>query len=286
MEKRQNRRDFLKKTGVVAGLSQLPLLGWSTGFSTLLSEGVNPAGEFSLLKLDKLLTNYQFPFVDEFSTTSFNTHYSQFNSYGSKAVRAGELSLHSILKGESQQFDFVSSRLANNGIKGRNQIFKYLVSGSVHCETNATLTPQKWKVATKIALSEEESAFGGTGTIGEGKVKSGEIQIQSEAKLIRKQFGNQQLSWKWGLIAVVQKMAEASTLELQFAMLDEFDAVYQNQKLRFRRNARIDCGSDRLIDFKVFELTGDGVLPTVYWVDHLNRTVFVICGMEAFVLGK
>jgi len=286
MEKQQDRRDFLKKAGIVAGLVQLPFVGWSAGFSTLFSEGVKTTKEFSLLKLDKLLTDYQFPFISEFSTTSFSTRYSQYNLYGSNAVRAGELSLHSLINGENLLFDFASSRLANNGIKGRNQIFKYILSGSVQCENNATLSPQKWKVATKIALSEEEAAFGGTGITTEGEVKNGEIRIKSGNKLIRKQYSNNPpLSWKWGLLAVAQKMAEASAPELQFALLDEFDTVYQNQKMRFRRTVKIDCGNDRRIDFKVFELTGDGVLPTVYWVDHLNRTVFVICGMEAFVLN-
>jgi len=52
----------------------------------------------------------------------------------------------------------------------------------------------------------------------------------------------------------------------------------------FRRKVNLDCGNDRLIDFKVFELTGDGVIPAVYWVDNKNRTVFVVSGMEAFIL--
>jgi hypothetical protein len=126
--------------------------------------------------------------------------------------------------------------------------------------------------------------YGGTGIVNNGEIRNGVVCLNTGNKKIRKPLGNTGLSWKWGLIAVVQKMAEDSTTALQFAMLDEFDALFQNQNLKFRRKVTLDCGNNRKIDFKVFELTGDGVLPTVYWVDNMNRTIFVISGMEAYVL--
>ena len=284
MEKMQNRRNFLKKVSVVAGLSQLPLPGWAEGFSTLLNLGVNPGGEFSLLKLEILLPAYQLPLVGKFSTGSFNSQFTHYNLYGNNAIKAGELSLNSDGKGEIRQFDFTSSRLANSGIKERDQIFKYVVSGKVHCQNNMTLSPQKWNVASKISLSDLGEPFGGSGLITAGEVREGELRLNTGGKEIRKSIGKVALSWKWGLIAVAQKMAEESSTELQFAMLDEFDAFYKNQKMQFRRKVNLDCGNDRLIDFKVFELTGDGVIPAVYWVDNKNRTVFVVSGMEAFIL--
>jgi hypothetical protein len=80
-------------------------------------------------------------------------------------------------------------------------------------------------------------------------------------------------------------MAEASMAELQFALLDEFDAIHQHQRMVLRKKVKLDCGVEHPVEFKVFELTGDGVIPTVYWVDNHNRTVFVISGMEAYVLN-
>jgi hypothetical protein len=285
MEKQQNRRNFLKKISVGIGLSQLHYLAWSEGLATLLNEGINPAGEFSLLKLEKLLPDYLFPFVDKFSTGSFKSHYTLFNLYGNAAVKAGELSLSSVSEGIYQKFDFVSSRLANDGIKDRKQIFKYVVSGDIQCKNDITLTPQKWNVSSGI-FQEDGKAYGGTAITSIGKIISGEIQINTGSKIIRKNIDNKALSWKWGLIAVAQRMSEESINEIQFATLDEFDALYKNQKLKFQRKVALDCGSGHILDFKVFHLTGDGVIPTVYWIDNQNRTVFVISGMEACLLYK
>lgn len=284
MEKLHSRRNFLKSAGVIAGLTQLPLMGWASGFSTLLNEGVNPANEFSLLKLEKILSGYKYPFIDQFSTISFEANYKLYNLYGDNAVFSGEFALLSGIKGKNQQFKFSNWRLANNGIKKRNQEFKYIVSGGVQCKNDSTLSPEKWTVSSRIALAEDGPAYAGTGFRNKGAAKNGIISLTTSRKTIKKPYGDMPLSWKWGLPAVVQDMAKESLPELQFAMLDEFDAIYQNQIIRFRRKVTLDCGSNHLLDFKVFELTGDGIIPTVYWVDNMNRTVFVVSGMEASIL--
>lgn len=286
MNKIESRRAFIRKAGMIVGFSQTSFLGWATGFSTLFREGVNPTGEFSLLKLETLLSAYRFPFIDQFSTDSFKSLYMLYNLYGDHAAYAGELSLHSANEGKTRQFFFSVGRQANNGIMNRGKNFKYIVSGDLLCRSDVTFSPEKWNVSSKIALSEDGDAFGGAGLTYTGEVKSGEICLKTGGKSIRKSIDSMPLSWKWGLLAVVQKMAEESLPELQFSMLDEFDAIYKNQKLKFRRKVSLDCGNDHLIAFKVFELTGDGVIPTVYWVDNMNRTVFVISGMEAYVLEE
>jgi len=83
---------------------------------------------------------------------------------------------------------------------------------------------------------------------------------------------------------VAQNMAESNNKELGFSMLNEFDAVGENQKLVFRKKVSLDCGNNRPVEFQIFELTGQCVIPTVYWVDQWNRAVFVISGMEGYVL--
>jgi hypothetical protein len=284
MEHKQNRRYFLRNAVVAAGLSQLPLIAWAEGFSTLLSQGINPAGAFSLLKLEKLLPGYTIPLSGNFSTGAFESTYNLYNLYGNNAVNAGDFSLISTRNGESLHFEFISTRVANAGTKQQGRSFKYLVSGNVRCKNNATISPEKWMVNSRI--SADGSAFQGTSLVNQGVVKNGEIILDFGVKKIKKIIENQAVSWKWGLIAVVQRMAEESVAELQFSLLDEFDLLYSSQKLKFRKRVNLDCGIGQPIEFKVFELTGDGVIPTVYWVDNMNRTLFVILGMEAYVLDN
>lgn len=284
MEKTQKRRDFLKNIGLATGLSQLPLMGWAAGFATMFQEGIKPLGEFSLLKIEKLLASYHFPFVEKFSADSFKSEFKLYNLYGENATYAGELSLTSFNEGSTRNFNFESQRFANNGTMNKGLIFKYIVNGNVICKNNPTFSPQKWNVSSKIALSNEDTPYINTGLNYSGIADHAQIVNDHQGKLIRKPIGPIPLSWKWGLIAVVQNMSKESRQELQFSMLDEFDAIYKNQKIRYRKTVLLDCGKGQTLDFKVFELTGDGILPTVYWVDNLNRTVFVISGMEAFIL--
>ena len=284
MEHKENRRNFLRNAVVAAGLSQLPLIGWAEGFSTLLSQGINPAGAFSLLKLEKLLPAYTIPPSGNFSTGTFESAYHLYNLYGNNAVSAGDFTLISTRNGESLHFDFISTRVANAGTKQKGRSFQYLVSGNVQCKNNATISPEKWMVNSRI--SADGSAFPGTGLVNQGTVKHGEILLEFGDKKIRKSIDSHILSWKWGLIAVAQRMAEESVSELQFSMLDEFDLIYGSQRLKFSKIVRLDCGIGQPIEFKVFELTGDGVIPTVYWVDNMNHTLFVISGMEAYVLDN
>lgn len=284
MEHKQNRRIFLKNAFLSAGLSQLPLIGWAEGFSTLLSQGIKPSGEFSLLKLEKLLPDYTIPPSGNFSTSTFESTYNLYNLYGNNAVNAGDFALISTRKGEGCHYDFISTRLANAGNKEKSKTFQYVVSGNVQCKNNAMLSPEKWKVISKI--SADGSALHRTGIVNQGVVKDGKIILDFGNKEIRKSIDNQAMSWKWGLIAVTQRMAQESIAELQFSLLDEFDHIYRSQKLKFRKRVNLDCGIGQSIEFKVFALTGDGVIPTVYWVDNTNRTLFVISGMEAYVLDN
>lgn len=284
MEQKQNRRIFIRNVAAAVGLSQLPLIGWAEGFSALLSQGIKSSGEFSLLKLEKLLPSYTIPPSGNFSTGAFKSTYNLFNLYGNNAVNAGDFALISTRSGESSHFYFISTRSANAGIKEKRRNFQYMVSGNVVCKNNSTLSPTKWKVISKI--SADGSAFHGTSIVNQGVVKNREIILDFGNKEIRKSIDNLDLSWKWGLIAVAQRMAEESIAELQFSMLDEFDHIFKSQKLIFRKRFNLDCGTGQLIEFKVFELTGEGVIPTVYWVDNSNRTLFVISGMEAYVLDN
>jgi len=286
MVKIKGRRRFLKRLGIIAGITQVPLISWSAGISTLLNIGLNPSGEFSLLKLEKILADYNYPFVDQLSTIPSEANFRLYNLYGNNAVFSGEFALISEIKEESRQFEFSNWRIANVGIKNRNPEFQYIVSGKVKCKTDSTFSPEKWTISSGITRVEDGSFYAGTGFRNKGVAKNGSISLTTPGKTIKKPYGNMPLSWKWGLPVVVQNMAKESLEELQFAMLDEFDVIYQNQKIRYRRKVTIDCGSNRLLDFKIYELTGDGIIPTVYWVDPMNRTVFVISGMEAYVLDK
>jgi hypothetical protein len=145
-------------------------------------------------------------------------------------------------------------------------------------------TPLSWECETKISDNEAGVPYRDTLHQWRGSFKNGQVYYKSGLNCSKKKPSNKNLSWKWGIISLVQKMAEQSVPEVHFSALDEMDMLYEHQYARFRKKQQILCGSECL-EFKVFDVLGDGIIPTVYWVDHFNRVVFIITGVEAYVLS-
>jgi hypothetical protein len=279
-----SRRTFIKQAGIVAAVSGISLSAWSRGLLRLYNMGVDPGNEFSLLKLERLLPEYNFPEISSFSTDAFTLEYDLYNMYHTNDTFAGQMTMTERVIGRKRITDFHNERLANNGIMDRSKRFRYFVSGNVVCSNDNTFTPEKWDVASKIALTSDAPAYMNTELNNKGTAKNNQVRIKSAGKNILLTYDNEALTWKWGIISLVQTMAKNNVNSLQFASLDEFDICYNNQSVVHRRNSTIDCGAAGQIQFKVFEHLGEGIVPTVYWVDDKNRTVFVITGMESYIL--
>ncbi len=284
MNKTTSRRAFIKQAGIAAAISGVSLSAWSKGLLKLYSVGVNPGNEFSLLKLERLLPEYIFPEISSFSTDSFTLEYDLYNKYHTNDVFAGQMKMTERVRGRKRINVFHNERLANNGVMDRSKRFRYFVSGNVVCSNDNTFTPERWDIASKIALTADAPAYMDTALNNKGTTKNKQVRIKSAGKTIRLSFDNEALTWKWGIISLVQTMAKNNVNALQFASLDEFDICYNNQSVEHKRNKTIDCGAAGHVEFKVFEHLGEGILPTVYWVDDKNRTVFVITGMESYIL--
>ncbi len=284
MNNTTSRRAFIKQAGIVAAISGVSLSAWSKGLGKLYSVGVNPGNEFSLLKLERLLPEYNFPAIASFSTDAFALMYDLYNMYHTNDSFAGRMKMTERVRGKKRINDFHNERLANNGVMDRSKQFRYFVSGNVVCNNDNTFTPEKWDVSSKIALTADAPAYMDTGLTNNGTAKNKQVRIKTAGKNIRLRYDNDALTWKWGIISLVQTMAKNNVNALQFASLDEFDICYNNQSVVHRKNSTIDCGAAGDIEFKVFEHLGEGIVPTVYWVDDKNRTVFVITGMESYLL--
>lgn len=283
MEKVQTRRNFIRTAALATAVSSVSFRGWAEGFSALFNEGIHPSGEFSLLKLEKMLQNYQLPAAGNFSENSFSLNYRLFNLYGNNAAPAGTMKWNLEPVNGKRQFRFSVDRIAGNGIMDQSVSFVYSTEGEVTCAPNDAFTPEKWNVSKRIARNSEKEGYMGAGQTISGTLKNNRITLVTGKNKIVKETGALPLSWKWGVMAMVQNMARKNHQELQFSALDEFDALYAFQEVKFVKDVPLDCsGTHRT--FRVFLHTGDGIIPTFFWVDDLLRTVFVLTGMEAFVL--
>ena len=80
-------------------------------------------------------------------------------------------------------------------------------------------------------------------------------------------------------------MTGASTKAYAFSLVDEFDEVRHRQTLACRASEMVPLkGEPRQLT--AYEHLGEGVIPTVYWVDEAGRALFVVTGVEVFALTR
>ena len=283
MEKIQSRRSFIRTAGITAAVSAIGLGSWAKGLAKLYMAGINPGSEFSLLKIEKLLQEYQLPAEDNFTTDAFLLNYRLFNLYGNNAAPAGKMKWQLEPSGNQHLFRFTVERNAGNGITDQSKSFLYIAEGEATCKKDDTLTPVKWSVSKRISMNGAREGYLGTRQVSSGSFKDNRIVLKDGKRKITWETGSLPLSWKWGVMALVQNMSKNNQPEVRFSALDEFDALYADQSVKFVKDLPLDCDGS-LRNFKIFLHSGDGLLPTVYWVDNYFRTVFVLTGMEAYIL--
>jgi len=284
-----NRRRFLQNTGVGALGLVIPWQVFSASLGLLYRNGVNPGEEFSLLKMEKILPDYKIPLCNNFTTDKFWLSYTLYNFYQELAMTAGTFEITK-KDGPMPSYKVTCARkaTADFNIENANYIGKYrgnyIFKGDIVTRNDLLASPVKWECETKISDDVKGLPYLNTLHRWKGSFKIGQVNYHSVSQHIIKKPANKDLTWKWGLINLVQKMAEQSVPEVHFSALDEMDMMYEHQYARFRKKQQIDCGTSN-VEFSVFEVLGDGIIPTVYWVDNFCRVIFIISGVEAYVLS-
>jgi hypothetical protein len=284
-----NRRRFIQNTGVGALGLLIPKQWFSSSFGLLYNNGVNPGKEFSLLKLEKILPEYKIPPCDNFSTDNFRLSYTLYNLYQDLAMNAGTFEI-TRKGGPTPLYKVTSTRKATADISIENESYtgkfrgNYIFTGEIATKNDLLDSPVKWECETKISGDKNGLPYLDTLHQWKGSFKNGRVYYKSGSQNIVKTPASQHLAWKWGIINMVQKMAEQSVHEIHFSALDEMDMMYEHQYARFRKKQLIDCGTAK-VEFTVFDVLGDGIIPTVYWVDIYSRVIFIVSGVEAYVLS-
>lgn len=280
MEKTYNRRNFIRNTGLTAAAAAMPGKLLSSAFAPFYADQFDPGEEFSLLKLKAIFPDYQYPRADQHSTGEFDLNFRLYNCYGKAVRHAGSFSFKK-QGGTLPVYDVRSVRMVSADHPPAQRKFDYYFNGRIITQDDALATPLSWKCDTRVAKGADEPPYMNSGHKWEGSYKEGVVKYTSGDVHLKKAVPHENLSWKWGLINLVQKMDPKD--EIHFSALDEMDMIYEHQYTRFRKYQEIDTGSGR-VNFKVYDVLGDGIIPTVYWVDELDRAVFIINGMEAFAL--
>lgn len=89
----------------------------------------------------------------------------------------------------------------------------------------------------------------------------------------------------WGLFDAVQRLPRALPEPLCFDLIKDFDELKPAQTLGWRESLSVAQGG-AVLELEAWQLTGEGTLPTIYYRDTQGRLLFVISGLEGYILDS
>jgi hypothetical protein len=237
-----------------------------------------PQDDFSLKKIETILADYS-PTISDFHPSGFWK-----NEYDWYGIPAGKPWLFGsmCLRRESGSGDISSltvdcRRLGKSG-------FHFFVHAEFVCLNDALSTPSSWVSTSKMAREAGDEPYLNSGLSKEGVVEGNTLRITAGDHLTEAEIPGAYTS-KWCLMDAIQRLAGSETDPIAFSLIDEVDQVRHNQTVAFRKQASVLIG-DQNCELDSYSHTGEGVIPTVFWVDKSGRLLFVISGIEILVLKK
>lgn len=181
-----------------------------------------------------------------------------------RAGEQGEVSLHVRIEREAQ---------SNTS---------YFVDTQLTCIHDTLCTPQHFTTANKMAAAYEASPLPFTAIEKQGLFQQGQLELRSGRQAIRFPL-TVPYTFKWCLFDAVQQLADPNLDPIRFSLIDENDQIWPDQVLRFYRRVSLENehGTQTLT---ALEHVGPGVIPFVFWIDEQGRLLFVMTGIEAYVL--
>ncbi len=88
----------------------------------------------------------------------------------------------------------------------------------------------------------------------------------------------------WCLFDAVQRLPGADTPPRTFTLIDHFDQPKPETTLSFRQAMDAQVAGGRTIRTFAYEQLGRGNVPWVYWTDETGRLLWIVAGLEGYVL--
>jgi len=153
--------------------------------------------------------------------------------------------------------------------------------GQLQCQMDELSTPTAWKFAC-FTWDNHKKKIPNTNLGKFAAVKDDAIVFrdgQTYHRIVKPETYN----INWALFDVVQRLPRRKRQTLSFALLDHFDQVKPNQTLTYHGTQEVFINNTTLRLHR-FDQLGEGIVPWVYWVDASGRLLFVVSGLEAYIL--
>lgn len=183
------------------------------------------------------------------------------------------------------------------------------VAATMRCGTGALSTPVRWEYSAEVVDSDgkpyENSRIAKRAVAADGRIEIVDDHSTRQIAL------SGPFTVNWALWDAVMRMPRGEAAPLQFTLLDHFDQAKRGQSLAFRKSAVVALGrrqtkeqtwqdlnkgrirqtrwvlsGGRDVTLHAFEQLGEGIVPWVYWTDDQGRLLFVVAGLEVYILDS
>ena len=116
-------------------------------------------------------------------------------------------------------------------------------------------------------------------------VKNNKVQFVCKNKK-REVKIKQPVALSWLLFDAVQRLPRKKFTPVNFTLIDHFDQVKRNNIISFYNTIEVDLPVGESIKLHSYKQFGKGILPVVYYVDDAGRLLFVISGIETYIINS
>lgn len=181
---------------------------------------------------------------------------------------------------------------------------------SLQCRTDELSTPVQWQAETAVHDANDQ-LIKDTRLSETGETTDRGLMVTTNGTGMRVR-AQRPFTFYWCLFDAVQRLAGPAMRPLGFTLIDRLNhQVKPHQQLAFRLAATVQLGGRRIWREQKEELergaiyrpvpvregatatllraynhTGQGVVPTIYWVDQSGRLLFVTSGLIAYVYSR
>ena len=157
------------------------------------------------------------------------------------------------------------------------------VSAELHTRADDALaTPSRWQFETKL-LDAAGKVIPRTHLKRSAAFRDGRITIRDarETKVISVAG-----AWtvSWCLFDAVQRLPARRRKPIALTLIDHFDEPKGGCTLACRGEMDVAVAGGRTIRTWAFDQLSDGNVPWVYWRDERGRLLFIVAGLEAYLL--
>jgi hypothetical protein len=165
--------------------------------------------------------------------------------------------------------------------------YRQVITAEFECAGNELASPRSWRLNVEV-LSPAGRPIKELGLEMSGAVREGAVEIITGSRL-HHASAEGPATHAWALFDAVQRQPRAAgQAPLSFTLWDHLGQLKPGHTLAYRASSEVELGAQgagqNATRLHAWHELGEGVVPTVYFTDEQGRLLFVMAGIEGYVL--